>query len=437
MLTKADNHILTRVGPGTPMGNLLRRYWMPGFPATELPEADCPPIRLRLLGEDLVAFRDSSGRIGLVSQACPHRGASMFFGRNEEDGLRCVYHGWKFDTEGTCVDMPNEPAESNFKHKIHLNAYPCREANGVVWAYMGPGEPPELPALEFLSLPAENCYHPEVHFYDCNWVQALEGDIDSSHIDYLHARITKGHILESQLFLAPNNIDKNPHLEVLTTDYGAVYAAQRRWDNANNQWYRITQYCMPFYTMIAASGGDTVTVGAWVPLDDEHTTLIWMRANLNGPVPEERRRHSDPYSRIGGYLPRTGDPLSRYRSPAHRGNDYLLDSVKQRTEMFSGIPRDPKTQDQAMTESMGHIYERTNERLGTSDSMIILVRRLLINAAKTLRDQQAAPPTATNPSLYRVRSCSVVLPPHQNWVDATRDVRRSDAGLPVAFVKPD
>ncbi len=137
MLTPADNDILTRVGPGTPMGTLMRRYWIPALLPAELPEPDCAPIRLRLLSEDLVAWRDTSGRVGIMQQSCPHRGASMFFGRNEEDGLRCVYHGWKFDTEGTCVDMPNEPAESNFKHKIRAAAYPTVEQGGVVWVYMG------------------------------------------------------------------------------------------------------------------------------------------------------------------------------------------------------------------------------------------------------------------------------------------------------------
>src|SRR2546421_11048778 len=153
MLSKEDNELLTRTGPGTPMGELFRRFWLPALLPSELPTPDCDPIRFRILGEDLIAWRDSNGQPGFVANNCPHRGASLFFGRNEENGLRCVYHGWKFDVSGTCVDMPNEPAESNFKQKVHQEAYPCREYGGMVWAYMGPRSvPPELPRLEWANV---------------------------------------------------------------------------------------------------------------------------------------------------------------------------------------------------------------------------------------------------------------------------------------------
>src|SRR5688572_13082912 len=149
MLTKDENELLTRVGPGTPMGNLLRQYWLPVMMSTELATPDCPPVRIRILSENMIAFRTTSGQVGVIANACPHRGASMFFGRNEEEGLRCVYHGWKFDVEGNCVDMPSEPAESNFKSKVHATAYPTQERGGLVWVYMGKREaPPELPQLE-------------------------------------------------------------------------------------------------------------------------------------------------------------------------------------------------------------------------------------------------------------------------------------------------
>src|SRR5919205_1520854 len=155
MLSKEDNELLCRVGPGTPMGELLRQYWLPFLPSRDLPHADGDPLKVRLLGEDLVAFRDSNGQVGLLAANCPHRGASLFFGRNEECGLRCVYHGWKFDVTGQCVDMPSEPAESNFKDKIHHTAYRCAEQGGVVFAYMGPrqADPPGLPQLEWAVLP--------------------------------------------------------------------------------------------------------------------------------------------------------------------------------------------------------------------------------------------------------------------------------------------
>ena len=438
MLSPQDNELMCRVGPGTPMGNLMREHWLPGIPAAELPEADGAPIRVRLLGENLVAFRDSSGKIGVVAESCPHRGASMFFGRNEESGLRCVYHGWKFDTTGACTDMPNEPVESNFKHKIQLRAYRAEQRNGMIWVYMGPREtPPPVPPFEYNTVAPEYAGHPAMHFYDCNWVQSLEGDIDSSHIDYLHARIVREQIEESRLFLATNNLDKNPRLHVLPTDYGAVYAAQRQWNAQGDQWYRITQFMFPFYTMIAASQGDRLAVNAWLPLDDSHTVMVGMGYNLEQPLPEERRKAFDPYHRLGGYLPRSSDPLSRYRPPAHVGNDYLRDHTAEKTRMFSGIPRDPKTQDLAMVESMGEIYGRNREHLGTSDSMIITVRRVLIRAAKDFRDTGTLPPTVETPEVYRVRPASVVLPNGENWVDATARARSADAGVPVAFVTAD
>jgi phthalate 4,5-dioxygenase len=191
MLHNEENEILCRVGPGTPMGNLYRQYWFPGMPSYELPGPDCAPIRVRFLGEDLVAFRDTAGRPALVVNACPHRGASLFFGRNEEEGLRCVYHGWKFDVEGNCVDMPSEPAESNFKSKVKVKAYPCREVNKMIWVYMGPREaPPPFPKFEVLTLPDEQVVEARIMMEEANWFQNIEGDIDSVHIDYLHSPVT-------------------------------------------------------------------------------------------------------------------------------------------------------------------------------------------------------------------------------------------------------
>src|SRR6266542_6108855 len=186
MLNKTDNEVLCRVGPGTPMGNLLRQYWIPALPASEFPTPDSPPKRMRLLGENLVMFRDTKGDVGAFVENCPHRGASLFFGRNEEAGLRCVYHGWKFDATGQCVDMPSEPAESNFKSKIKVHAYPARDVNHMVWVYMGPREvPPPFPTFDINTIPAENAGEPMIMMEEANWVQNLEGDLDSNHLDYL------------------------------------------------------------------------------------------------------------------------------------------------------------------------------------------------------------------------------------------------------------
>ena len=434
MLSVEDNELMCRVGPGTPMGNYMRQYWIPStVPSTLLPAPDCPPIRVRLLGENLIAFRTTSGKVGLVANACPHRGASLFFGRNEEEGLRCVYHGWKFDCAGNCVDMPSEPVESNFKSKVSVTAYPCREVNGMIWTYMGTREvPPPLPELEFNTAPAEMCNHPQFVFYDCNWMQAMEGDIDSSHINYLHSRISREPVSYEEV--GGNGQgghygeDGTPNLIAHTMDYGAVYAGQRKWDDQGNYWYRISQFCLPFYTMVAG-GGPSVGCQAWLPLDDEHTVQISFRTNLREPVPAEQRARSNPYERLGGYLPSTSEPLTRWRSPANRTNDYMIDYERQRTKMFSGIPRDGKLQDMAVMESMGAIYERPMEHLGRLDTMIIVVRRILLANAKALRDQGIVHATVDNPKLYRVRSAEVMLKEGVDWFEATEDNRRSDSGV--------
>ena len=186
MLSREDNELLGRVGPTTAMGNLLRQYWIPALMSSELPEPDGPPVRVRLLGENLIGFRTTSGRVGLIQNHCPHRGASLFFGRNEAEGLRCVYHGWKFDRTGACVDMPSEPPESNFASKVRATAYPCVERNDVVWAYLGPrSAPPPLPDLEPNMLaPGEGVVQKVLR--ECSWFQALEGDIDTGHLSFLH-----------------------------------------------------------------------------------------------------------------------------------------------------------------------------------------------------------------------------------------------------------
>src|SRR5258708_31645948 len=186
MLSQEENELITRVGPGTPMGNLFREYWLPAMLSEELPAADSDPVRVLMLGEQLIAFRDTNRKIGLLANHCPHRGASLFFGRNEEAGLRCVYHGWKFDVDGTCLDMPNEPAESDFRTKVKAVAYPTQERGGIVWAYLGPrSTPPTLPDLEPNMLEDDQLVVTAIQ-RECNWLQGLEGDIDTCHLGFLH-----------------------------------------------------------------------------------------------------------------------------------------------------------------------------------------------------------------------------------------------------------
>src|SRR5579871_1356736 len=236
MLTSEENARLTRVGPGTPMGVLMRRYWQPACLSSELPENDGAPIRVRLLGEDLIAFRDSEGKVGLVDAYCPHRRAPMFFGRNEECGLRCVYHGWKFDREGNCVDMPSEPPDSLFKTKVKIEAYPTFEAAGAVWCYMGPPEQqPPVPDYEWMRAPATH-RHLSKTFEEANWLQALEGGLDTAHSSFLHNMD-----LNNRAYL--RNADTAPLLEVDKTDYGFRYAGIRSAGERN--YVRVYHYIMP------------------------------------------------------------------------------------------------------------------------------------------------------------------------------------------------
>src|SRR5215471_10009146 len=431
MLSREDNELLCRVGRGTPMGDLLRHYWMPCLPSSELPAPDGPPKKVRLLGEDLVAFRDTRGEVGLLPANCPHRGASLFFGRNEECGLRCAYHGWKFDVTGRCVDMPNEPEESTFKDKVRARAYPCRDVNGVIWVYMGPREtPPPFPTFEVNTLPAEQMYPPLMMLEECNFMQALEGDIDSSHIDFVHAKLSpdsKGR--------GTWHRDRRPRLEVLPTDYGACYSARRIWDDQGLYWHRITQFVLPFYTMIAASDPNVVSARAWVPVDDEHNLQFAMRGRLDRPVTdEERRQVRDPFKAWGGYVDDTGDPMRRFYTKANLHNDYLVDYELQKNELVLGIPFLGNLQDRAMTETIGPIYDRTQEHLGTTDTMVILARRLLIGAARSLAEYGTVPANVDDASLYRVRPASILLPEGESWITATEKARESDAGVPIAWV---
>jgi phthalate 4,5-dioxygenase len=449
MLSKEDNELLTRIGPGTPMGNLFRQYWLPAVMSSDLPAPDGPPKRVRLLGENLIAFRDSGGRVGLLADHCSHRGASLFFGRNEDDGLRCVYHGWKYDVAGRCVDMPNEPPEPltgnqpgaeaddeatpmgaaprRFRDKIRHPAYPCREQGGAIWTYMGPREtPPPLPDLEWTQLP-EGYQVLGKTWRECNWMQGLEGDIDNAHVSFLHSRLSTAN--EDGLAAQIMYSIKAPHLEVVDTPYGAMYGSRREADADHYNW-RIIQFLFPCFSMITTGTPQdrgSVPSHMWVPIDDENTMQWGVRWNPTEPLPPAASAVSD----VGDYLPDTSGWLGQRRPVANRTNDYLLDYEAQRTMRFSGIASVP-LQDKAVTESMGPITDRTREHLGSTDAMVIRVRGKLLAAAKALRDRDVTPPGVDQPALYRVRSAIVNLPRGDSWVESTRETVKAFTGLPAA-----
>ncbi len=404
MLTREENELLTRTGPDTPMGRLLRRFWVPVLLAEELPEPDCPPVRLRIMGEDLVAFKDTMGRIGVLDAYCPHRRAHLFWGRNEECGLRCVYHGWKFDVEGNCVDMPNEPPESRFKEKVKQTAYPAREWGGVIWAYMGPRElmPPEPPQLEWARVPASHRLVSK-RLQESNWAQAVEGGIDSSHVSFLHRTLTPTRAdgrapTRSDLMVR----DTAPRFTVKQTDYGLLIGARR--DAGDDAYYwRITQFLLPWYTMIpgAMEPGQPLSGHAWVPIDDEHVWTFTITWHPDRPLTEAELAEM----RAGYGIHCEVD--EQYMPIRNARNNYLIDRQAQKTQSYTGI-KGISEQDMAVQESMGPIVDRTREHLGTADTAIIAFRRLLLRLAKNLQQGQE-PAAAHRPEAYRVRSASVIL----------------------------
>ena len=423
MLSIQDNETLCRVGPGTVMGNFMREYWLPAVRSDELPSPDCPPLRVKLLGEELIGFRTTSGAVGIVANSCPHRGASIFFGRNEEEGLRCVYHGWKFDTTGACVDMPSEPAESNFRNKVRIKSYPCIERCGVVWTYMGPREtPPPLPDLEPNML--QDGWAVNNLQRACNWMQALEGDIDTVHVPFLHG----GHrTMENQ---EPGTTgyysarEPAARYKVIDEEYGVTYGAFRSAEEDTYYW-RIAHFLFPFYTMTPTGAlGRRKQVRAWVPMDDEHTLYFVMvepasRSDIQGgPATDE--------------LPRSTGWYGRFQARATVENDYEIDREAQRTmKSYTGLPS-ITIQDQAVTESMGTVYNRSREHLGTSDAMIIRTRRRLIDAARAHALRGVTPPGVDTPQIYGQRSGEIMLPRDAEVWEATAELRKAFVPQQVA-----
>ena len=427
MFTHEDNELLCRTGRDTPMGQLLREYWHPLLLTTELPAPGGPPMRVRLLGEDLVAFRDHQGRVGLLEERCAHRQASLFFGRNEECGLRCAYHGWQYDVTGQCVDMPNERTESSFAAKVQQPAYPTRERNGLVWAYLGArSDPPPLPDLEWNMVPEERVHVTKV-LRQCNWVQTLEGDIDSSHVNFLHGALFTDENDEGKL--AYWRRDTSPRMEAVDTDYGTIVGARRRADD-DSYFYRVSVFLLPYHTFVAPVFSWSIPGHAWVPVDDYNTMVYNIFWNPHSEISDEWRTQLQPEGPMG---PPSDEPLQHLLPAPNRSNDYLVDRELQRTSSMSGVAG-VSLQDRAMVESMGPLVDRTKERLGTSDAMIIKTRRRLIDAAVRFRDLGEAPAGVDDPSLFGVRSACIVVPKGESWVEAAREWMEAFTTHEVAFI---
>jgi phthalate 4,5-dioxygenase oxygenase subunit len=428
MLRKEQNDLLTQTGPATPMGAMFRSYWIPALLSEELPANDCPPVRVKLLSESLLAFRDSQGRYGLISEFCAHRGVSLWFGRNEEGGIRCAYHGWKYDVTGQCIDVPSEPAENGFCQRIKLTGYPLVEQGGVLWTYMGPAQKqPPLPQFEFSLVPSAQTYTSK-RWQECNWLQAMEGGIDSSHVSFLH----RGNLNSDPLFKGAkgnqyNLNDSKPVFEVVPSEGGLFIGARRNAEQGNYYW-RITPWVMPCFTMVPPRGDHPVHGHFWIPIDDEN---CWAWSFDYHPVralsPEELKAMRDGKGVHVATLPGTYLPL------ANKGNNYLMDRAAQKAgRAYSGIDG-IGMQDASLQESMGPIADRTKENLSSTDNGIVMARMRLMKAAMALADKGTVPP-GVDPAHHRVRSAAVILAPDRPFSQAARDALTVRPGEPQTSV---
>jgi len=388
MLSPEENKLLTQTNSGTPMGELMRRYWIPALLSEEIPTPDGPPVRVRMLGEELVAFRDSSGRIGLLAERCAHRGTSLFYGRNEECGLRCIYHGWKYDVEGNVLETPAEPGDSDFRKKLHHTAYPTHEAGCVIYAYLGPRDKmPLFPNYEWTQVPLKQTYVTKC-LMECNYLQGLEGECDSSHLSFLHRAVDNSR--NQPLY----KTDTAPFYETEETDFGLRLIATRK--AADNQNYvRFSAFVMPVYGCVPAGRPtnelDGYEIHTYVPADETHTwryDIGFRRARGVSEDEVHRRKQIGPdYLRI-----------------RNARNNYLQDRQMQKTVNFTGI-EDFLNHDACATESMGPIVDRAREHLGVGDITVIAIRKFLLQAVRSL-DSGKEPPhvirTAEQNNLFHV-----------------------------------
>jgi phenylpropionate dioxygenase-like ring-hydroxylating dioxygenase large terminal subunit len=422
-----QNELLTRTGPGTPMGELFRCYWLPALLAAELPAADCPPVRVKLLSERLIAFRDSQGRLGLIDEFCAHRGVSLWFGRNEEGGLRCAYHGWKYDVSGQCVEIPSEPDNPQLCRRMKLKSYPLVERGGVLWTYMGPpAHQPPLPEHEWATVPAAHRYVSK-RWQECNYLQAMEGGIDSSHVSFLHRHTMKVDPLFRGAKGNEYNLkDLRPQFEVVESPGGLYIGARRNAEDGKYYW-RITQWVMPSFTLIPPRADHPIGGHSWVPIDDENCWAWSTNHHATRALTREEREALEAGKGIHTPLiPGTFRPL------ANRDNDYLMDRKAQREgRSFSGV-EGFAMQDASVQESMGAIQDRTRENLVPTDQGIIMARRRLIAAAEGLA--RGVRPPGVDVRHQRVRSVSILLPQGVPFSEAAGDALLPQPGSAHATV---
>jgi phthalate 4,5-dioxygenase oxygenase subunit len=429
VLTREENELLCRIGPGTPMGGLVRRFWIPAAATSDV-KAGSAPRRVRLVGQDFVLYRDHGGRPGLLDELCPHRGASLTLARNEECGLRCIYHGWTFAVDGSVTEMPSEPEDSSFKDRVRAHAYPAYDAGGLVWVYLGPPglEPPKM-NFDFTALPEAQRMVIQMQIA-CNFMQPIEGVIDSAHANFLHADTIKptANVAVSELRLdlkvdRPSN-DTRPRLEIENTDYGFRYAALRKPIVApeTQQYIRVTEFIAPIYAMFPANKGYG-NLQVFVPIDDTHTMLYFVKYHYERELDAEERDRHYAWSRAHPGI----DLEEDFRSKRNRDNGWLQDrAAMEAGTSFSGISG-VQVEDAVVQESMGAIYDRTLEHLGTSDIAVIRMRRLMIDAARALAESGETPFAVNSRTDYSaIQPLERIVPLADSWQALYAPERREE-----------
>ncbi|BCB77884.1 Rieske 2Fe-2S domain-containing protein [Phytohabitans flavus] len=411
MLSREDNELLTRVGPGTPAGELFRRFWHPVTTSARLGGPDGPQLRVRVLGENLIVFRDTNGDVGVLQAFCPHRRANLFWGRNEEGGLRCAYHGWKFDVSGQCIDMPTEPPASNYKEKLKAIGYPAVDKGGFIWAYLGPREQmPPLPAYEWMDLPDTHRVNTSM-LNECNYLQGLEGDVDTAHVSYLHLYFDpeKGpqppqfHENYRQYVIQ----DKSPKLTVKQTPYGFLYGGRRTLEDGSYYW-RLTPWVAPSASQLPTTekyGHAKINV----PIDDYNHmpfSVMWSREGALGSNSQSDYRRKKASAPVVPFKLNTGHVIDHTREASNLDNDFLLDRSKQ-TSKFVGVGGGTGAEDRCVTESMGPILDRSEEHLGVSDIAIVAMRRALLRMIRDLRNG-VEPALPHNSEAFHVRGMDII-----------------------------
>ena len=411
-MNKEMSEKLTQVGPGSPMGNLMRRYWVPALKSDEIAQPDGPQVRIGLLGEKLLAFRDTDGNARIIDEFCSHRGVSLYFGRNEENGIRCAYHGVKFDGDGQCVDVPSSPQACA---RMHIKGYPCIERGGIVWTYMGPADKkPAPPEVEWCTLPEDHVFVSRRLQYS-SYLQAMEGGIDTAHVSYVHRyEVDTDPMHQGVKALDYIKADGNVVFEIEKTPFGLSLFGRRNGEPDSYYW-RVTQWLFPWFTLIAPFGDHALGGHVWVPIDDYSCWAWSINWQPKHPLTKDEREAMEAgkgihveYEAPGSFIPK-----------ANRDNDYMMDRTAQKEKRaYSGV-FGFSAQDYSLQESMGPIQNHEAEQLLPTDKAIVMARRMLLEGVDAVANNEDPP--ALDAVKQRVRPAGILLPKDQDpleWAKA-------------------